>query len=91
MGLHFCLTKYLSCLFHFTCVSIVVMKLVHEPQPRSPEPFICGRESTESRIREILEACRMEVAVAIFESMEEEKTTEGITLSPLSLSRNRQG
>lgn len=43
-------------------------------------------------MREILDACKMEITVAIFERMEGEKTTtKGVTLSPLSLPRNRQG
>lgn len=50
----------------------------------SPEPFICRREYTLSRVREILEACEMEITVATFEKMDgEKKTTKENTLKPL--------
>lgn len=54
--------------------------------------FTFRREYVSSRMREILDACKMEITVAIFERMEGEKTTtKGVTLSPPSLPRNRQG
>lgn len=52
-------------------------------------PFICSREYRLSRMREILEACEMEVTVATSERMEgEKKTTKENTLSPFFLHRS---